>query len=208
MIEKSLFAFALAVTIIELTPGPNMSYLAVLAASAGRRAGLAATAGVAAGLLGAGIASSLGLAAIVAASNLIYEILRWGGVLYLVWLAWEGWRDAPAGIEEPVDAGDHTGFFLRGLITNLLNPKAALFYLSVFPAFVDDTRPLLAQTAILLAIYVAIATLIHSVVVISADAIRPTLEGRGNTRLVRRVLSVLLILVAGWLFYSTRRLVP
>src|SRR5690242_7760339 len=109
MIEKSLFAFALAVALIELTPGPNMGYLAVLAASAGRRAGLAATAGVAAGLLGVGVASSLGLAAIVAASNLIYEILRWGGVLYLLWLAWEGWRDAPAGIEEPVDAdaGDH-----------------------------------------------------------------------------------------------------
>jgi threonine/homoserine/homoserine lactone efflux protein len=208
MNEKSLFAFALAVVIIELTPGPNMSYLAILAASAGRRAGLAATAGVAAGLLGAGIASLLGLAAIVAASNLIYEILRWGGVLYLLWLAWEGWRDAPEGIEEPVHAGDHKGFFLRGLITNLLNPKAGLFYLSVFPAFIDDTRPLLAQTAILLAIYVGIATLIHSVVVISADAIRPTLEGRGNSRVVRRVLSTSLILVAGWLFYSTRRLMP
>src|ERR1700756_5134597 len=99
---NSLLAFALTATIIELTPGPNMGYLAVLAASAGRRAGFAATAGVAAGLLGAGIASSLRLAAIVAASNLIYEMLRWGGLFYLLWLAWEGWRDAK-GVDKPID---------------------------------------------------------------------------------------------------------
>jgi threonine/homoserine/homoserine lactone efflux protein len=62
MNENSLFAFAVTAVLIELTPGPNMGYLAVVAASAGRRAGLAATAGVAVGLLGTGIASSLGLA--------------------------------------------------------------------------------------------------------------------------------------------------
>jgi threonine/homoserine/homoserine lactone efflux protein len=78
----------------------------------------------------------------------------------------------------------------------LLNPKAAIFYLSVFPAFIDDARPLLAQSAILLAVYVTIATVIHSVVVISADAIRPILENRGNAAVVRRVMSASLVLVA------------
>jgi threonine/homoserine/homoserine lactone efflux protein len=205
MNENSLLAFVLTAALIELTPGPNMGYLAVLAASAGRRAGLAATAGVAAGLLGAGIASSLGLAAIVAASKLIYELLRWGGVSYLLWLAWQGWRDAPEGISKPVDAGGHAEFFLRGFITNPLNPKAGIFYISVFPTFIDEDRPLLAQTAILLAAYVTVATVIHSAVVISADAIRPLLENRGSITRVRRTLSVLLVLVAGWFLYSTRR---
>jgi threonine/homoserine/homoserine lactone efflux protein len=156
----------------SLTPGPDMGYLAVLAASAGRRAGFAATAGVAAGLLSAGIASSLGLAGIVATSTLIYEMLRWGGLFYLLWLAWEGWCDA-GGIDKPIDAGSHAGFFLRDFITNLLNPKAGIFFLSVFPSFIDEGRPLLAQTEILLAVYVTIATVIHSAVVLSADAIRP-----------------------------------
>jgi len=208
MNEKSLLAFAVTAAIIELTPGPNMGYLAVLSASAGRRAGLAATAGVAAGLLGAGIASSLGLAAIVAASNLVYEALRWGGALYLLWLAWQGWRDASGGVDDPVDANSHTGFFLKGFITNLLNPKAGIFYLSVFPTFIDEDRPLLVQTAILLAVYVTIATVIHSAVVISADAIRPLLENQGSITLVRRILSVLLVLVGGWFLYSTRRVMP
>jgi threonine/homoserine/homoserine lactone efflux protein len=182
MSEKSLLAFALTATIIELTPGPNMGYLAVLAASVGRRAGLVATAGVALGLLGVGIASSLGLAAIVAASNLIYEALRWSGVIYLLWLAWQGWRDAPWDIAKPVDATAHAEFFLRGLITNLLNPKAGVFYISVFPTFVDEAQPLLAQTAILLTIYVAIATIVHSAVVISADAITLEMRADGHAR--------------------------
>ena len=86
MNENSLFAFAVTAVLIELTPGPNMGYLAVVAASAGRRAGLAATAGVAVGLLSAGIASSLGLAAIVATSGLVYELLGWSGAFYLLWL--------------------------------------------------------------------------------------------------------------------------
>ena len=205
MSENSLLAFVLTVTLIELTPGPNMGYLAVLAASAGRRAGLAATAGVAFGLLGIGIASSLGLAAIVAASNPLYEVLRWGGALYLLWLAWQGWRDAPQEIAKPIEATANTKFFLRGLITNLLNPKAGVFYLSIFPTFIDEARPLLPQTAILLTAYLTIATIIHSAVVVSANAIRPSIEKRANTMLIRRIMSTLLAAVAIWLFYTTRR---
>lgn len=140
------------------------------------------------GLLSAGIASSLGLAAIVAASSLAYELLRWGGAFYLLWLAWEGWRDAPEGVGKSVDMSSHKEFFLKGFITNLLNPKAGIFYLSVFPAVIDDDRSLLAQTAILLAVYVTIATVIHSGVVISADAIRPILENQGNATVIRRMM--------------------
>jgi threonine/homoserine/homoserine lactone efflux protein len=205
MNENSLFAFAVTAVLIELTPGPNMGYLAVVAASAGRRAGLAATAGVAVGLLSAGIASSLGLAAIVATSGLVYELLGWSGAFYLLWLAWEGWRDVPAGIEKPIDVNGHAEYFFRGFIANLLNPKAGIFYLSVLPAFIDEARPLLLQTAILLAVYVTIATVIHASVVIGAAAIRPVLDNRGNNMIVRRILSVSLVLVAGWLLYTTRR---
>ena len=205
MSENSLLAFALTAVIIELTPGPNMGYLAVLTASAGRRAGLAATAGVAVGLVGAGVASSLGLAAIVAASNLAYELLRWGGVLYLLWLAWEGWRDAPDGIEKSVDPSSHAKFFFRGLITNLLNPKAIIFYLSVFPAFIDAGRPLIAQTVTLLAIYVTVATIIHSSVVLASAGVQTMFQNQRNIIVVRRVMSASLVLVAAWLLYTTHR---
>ena len=88
----TLFAFAATCFVIELTPGPNMAYLAVLSTSNGRRAGFAATLGVSLGLLIVGLAAAVGLTAIIVNSRWIYEALRWSGVLYLLWLAWEGWR--------------------------------------------------------------------------------------------------------------------
>ena len=135
-----LLAFALISLIIEITPGPNMTYLAALSLSSGMRAGFAAVAGIASGLAVYGIVAALGLAAVIDNSPLLYGILRWGGVAFLLWLAWEAWSseretspDASGGIDtEPRVA------FRRGLITNLLNPKAAVFYVAVLPEF---TRP-------------------------------------------------------------------
>ena len=89
---ETLLAFAATCLVIELAPGPNMAYLAVLSASKGRRAGFAATLGIALGLLIVGLAAALGLTAIITNSRWVYEALRWGGVFYLLWLAWEGWR--------------------------------------------------------------------------------------------------------------------
>jgi threonine/homoserine/homoserine lactone efflux protein len=87
-----------------------MAYLAVLGASIGRRAGFAATLGVALGLLIVGLAAALGLAAVIANSRVLYEALRWAGVLYLFWLAWEAWRRGHAG---PGHAPFATQFFSR-----------------------------------------------------------------------------------------------
>ena len=87
----TLSAFAVTCLVIELTPGPNMAYLAILSATKGRRAGFAATLGVALGLSIVGLAAVLGLTALIANSRMLYEILRWGGVVYLLWLAYEGW---------------------------------------------------------------------------------------------------------------------
>lgn len=103
---------------------------------------------------------------------------------------------------KPVEATAHTKFFLRGLITNLLNPKAGVFYLSIFPSFIDEARPLLLQIAILLTAYVTIATA-STAVVVSANAIQPGIEKRANTMLIRRIMSALPAVVAIWLFYTT-----
>jgi hypothetical protein len=75
-----LLAFTATCLVIEVTPGPNMAYLAVLSASKGRRAGFAATLGIALGLLIVGLAAALGLTAIITNSRWVYEALRWGGV--------------------------------------------------------------------------------------------------------------------------------
>ena len=115
-----------------------MAYLAVLSASVGRRAGFAATLGVALGLLIVGLAAALGLAAAISNSRWLYEMLRWGGALYLLWLAWEGWRGEERTSHGKADAAtENSKFFMRGLVNNLLNPKAGIFYIAIADASTD-----------------------------------------------------------------------
>jgi threonine/homoserine/homoserine lactone efflux protein len=182
-----------------------MAYLAVLSASVGRRAGFAATLGVGSGLMIVGLAAALGLAALIAGVRLLYEALRWGGVFYLFWLAWEGWRgEASASPKAATMTPADSKYFLRGLVTNLLNPKAGIFYLAVLPTFVNEAQPVLGQTVTLSVIYVAVATVVHSAVVLLADVARPWLSDHERGAIVRRALSLLLVAIAIWLLFATR----
>lgn len=199
-----LLGFAFTCLVIELTPGPNMAYLAVLSATVGRRAGFAATLGIALGLLVVGVGAALGLTALLGSSRWLYETWRWCGVLYLLWLAWEGWRgdkETSAG-DAKVIASDTT-YFTRGLVTNLLNPKAGIFYLAVLPTFFNDADPVTSQAVRLSLIYVAIASSVHSVIVLSANAAEPWLNDPQRSTTIRRVMSVALMAIALWLFFST-----
>ena len=203
---QMLGSFVVTCAVIELTPGPNMGYLALLAARSGRRAGLAATAGIALGLLGLGIAVALGLATLLANSPTAYEILRWSGVGYLLWLAWEGWRDsADTSAKQATDLTGHAAYFRRGLITNVLNPKAALFFVGVLPQFVEASRGVISQTTFLSIVYVLIASTIHGSIVMLAGAAHRMLERGERMRSIGRGLSVVLGCIALWLAYATRR---
>jgi len=144
-----------------------------------------------------------GDAELIQASHLFYEGLRWAGVLFLLYLAWEGWT---AGTDVVSSASGTGGkHFLRGLVTNLLNPKAAIFYVAVLPTFVEAERPVLYQAVLLTAVYVAIATAVHGVIVALAGTLEPFLNDPQRERFARRLLSALLALVAFWFAWSTAR---
>lgn len=200
---ETVLAFALTATIIELTPGPNMVWLAIVSATEGRRPGYAAVAGVALGLTIVGLAAAFGLTAAIDASPPLFQALRWGGVLYLLWLAWDGWRDGGVAEGTPPDAPLEV-YFRRGLITNLLNPKAAVFYIAVLPGFLAMDGPLLRGTLSLSLVYVAVATLIHAAIVTAAGAARAWLDDPIRERRIRRTLSGALALVALWFAWKTR----
>ena len=203
---ETLSAFALTCLVIELTPGPNMAYLAVLSAAQGRRAGFAAVLGIGLGLLIVGLGAALGLAALISNSRFLYEVLRLAGVAYLLWLAWDGWQDAnQTSTIRTQDKDADNAYFQRGLITNLLNPKAALFYVAVLPTFVDQANPVLSQTVILSVVYVAVATIIHATIVVLTGAARPFLENETRRRTVRRILSLALAGIAVWFAISTAK---
>ncbi|TDH34451.1 LysE family translocator [Pseudohoeflea suaedae] len=196
---ETLLAFVLASSIIEITPGPNMGYLAVVSLGEGRRAGFLTVLGIALGLATIGTASAMGLAGIVSNSPLAYEFLRWSGVIFMLYLAYDAWR---SGNEEEVRHSS-VAHFRRGLVTNLLNPKAAIFFLTVIPAFLPGEVENLAANLLLVAIYVAVATVIHGGIVLLADSLAPFLTDPQRSLRIRRLLAVLLACVAIWFGFST-----
>jgi threonine/homoserine/homoserine lactone efflux protein len=194
-----MLSFALMALLIELTPGPNMAYLAALALARGRRTALLAVAGVALGLALSGLAATFGLAALATASPAFMTSLRYAGIAYLLWLAYDTWRE-PKGEGE-----DELASFRRGLITNLLNPKAFAFYLSVMPGFLPEGGSSATPVVLLYVfVYVLIATAVHAAIVIAADALRPFLEKAGPRQTIRRFLALGLVGVAVWFALSTR----
>jgi threonine/homoserine/homoserine lactone efflux protein len=199
----TLLSFALTSLLIELTPGPNMTYLALVASADGRRAGFATVAGVALGLAIIGVLAAVGVAEIIQASDLAYEGLRWAGVAFLLYLAWDGWRQG----SDVVTAahGSRRHYFMRGLIANVLNPKAAVFYIAVLPTFVAPELPITQQAVLLTAVYVAIATIIHAAIVAAAGSLEPVLNNPRYERMARRTLSLMLAAVAIWFGWSTAR---
>jgi threonine/homoserine/homoserine lactone efflux protein len=205
----NLFTFLLAVLLLELTPGPNMAYLATLALSRGRSVGLIATAGVAFGLAVHATVAGLGAGVLIQQYPLLYDVLRWIGVGYLLYLAWEGWQtDRQVSPERAYLAVTAGPLFLRGFLSNVFNPKSILFFVSVLPTFVG-TGPgapsLPIQMAVFGSLYVGIATAVHGSIVILAAQLRPWLMDGPRQQTVRRILAVLLALVAIWLAWATRR---
>lgn len=192
--------FAVASLLIELTPGPNMGYLAIVSAQQGRRAGFLVVAGVAAGLAFYLSLSVIGIAEGLLAHRVAYQALRWSGVAYILWLAIEALRAAPvpSGSVAKLSAPNLIG---RGVLTNLLNVKAALFYVAILPSFVDPSRGSLAsQAAQLGSLHILIATVVHATIVTIASF------GRGEpySSRLRSMYAVGLFIVAGWLAWSTR----
>ncbi|MDH6268417.1 threonine/homoserine/homoserine lactone efflux protein [Rhizobium sp. SG_E_25_P2] len=199
-LPHGLLPFLLASLLIELTPGPNMTWLAILTLAEGRARGLMAVAGVGLGLALLGALGALGVSEIVQSSRLAYEILRWAGAAFLVYLAWEGWRGG-----EREDGGGERRAFARGFIANLLNPKAAVFYIAVLPGFITPDHAVAAQTWTLTAAYVVVATSVHAGIVLLAATLAPLLMQPRRAEIARKILSVGLFGVAVWFILTSSR---
>ncbi|MEP4053402.1 MAG: LysE family translocator [Litorimonas sp.] len=202
---ENLIAFIWASILIELTPGPNMAFLALISATKGRRFGFATSAGVALGLLTIGLLAAAGVGAIVAQNPVLFQLLRWGGIAYLLYLAWEGWREAGESSPQKADttSSDLT-YFRHGLTVNLLNPKAALFYITILPTFLSSRGADWTEIYSLTAIYVGIATAVHVLIVIFAGSFHQFLDDPKRSLWLRRVLALALALTAIWFGWSTR----
>jgi len=189
-----LAEFLAAALLMELTPGPNMSWLALLSLREGRIAGLRAVLGIMLGLTMLGVLSSVGVAGLMAQQPWIANLLRWTGVAFMLFLAWEAW----VGERGEVNPGARQHFW-RGVVVNLLNPKAAAVFLAVIPSFADSAVDGPGKFLFFSAIYIAIATLVHASIVVFSGSFRSLVNHPGREKPVRRIFAVLLAAIAIWM---------
>ncbi len=152
MPAHDLLMFAAACLVMVLTPGPNMIYLISRSICQGRKAGVTSLLGVVAGFFVHMLAAAIGLTAVFLAVPLAYEALKWAGALYLLWMAWQAVRP---GARSPFEAREllpdaPSRQVLMGFLTSVLNPKVAMFYLSIFPQFISPEHGSLFIQSILL----------------------------------------------------------
>ena len=185
----SLLAFALIALGMVLTPGPNMIYLISRSICQGRVAGLISLGGVALGFVFYMLCASFGITAIVLAVPYAYDALRFAGALYLLWLAWQAVR--PGGRSpfqvRALPADSPRKLFAMGFLTNLLNPKIAVMYLSLLPQFIDPANgSVLIQSLALGATQIAISVAVNSVIAIAAGSIAAFLIARPGWMVAQR----------------------
>ena len=194
------FGMAAAALAMVLTPGPNMMYLASRSIGQGRRAGLVSLAGTGAGFVIYMLMANLGLAIVFIAVPWLFIGFKAAGVAYLVWLSWQALRPDGAGVFEVRDlARESDGrLFRMGLLTNLLNPKVAIMYLTLIPQFIDPSRgSQVAQGIALGLLQIGVSMAINTVIVIGAGSIAGFLDGRpGWTVWQRRITGTMLGIVA------------
>ncbi|WP_433257374.1 LysE family translocator [Streptosporangium sp. CA-135522] len=187
-------AFTVVALILTVSPGPDTVIVLRTTVSSGHRAGFLAGLGVNLGCYVWGVATALGLTALLAASDAAYTAVRIAGVAYLMWLGaralWKARRSAstgPAGLAEPGDgSGDAPVRALAtmrtGFVTNLLNPKVGVIYMTLLPQFVPADVPVLPATLLLVTIHNLLGVAWFALVVLAASLMR-----RGLARpIVRR----------------------
>ncbi|KQZ66164.1 MULTISPECIES: LysE family translocator [unclassified Lysobacter] len=186
---SNLIAFALIALGMVLTPGPNMVYLISRSICQGPKAGLISLGGVALGFVFYMLCAALGITALVMAVPYAYDALRLCGALYLAYLAWQALKPggrSPFQVRElPQDSPRR--LFAMGLMTNLLNPKAAVLYLSLLPQFIDPSKgQVLGQSLALGSTQIAISLMVNALIAISAGSLAAFLGRRPTWLAVQR----------------------
>ncbi|MFF7448426.1 MULTISPECIES: LysE family transporter [unclassified Streptomyces] len=190
MIEPSgLIGVAVVALGMVLTPGPNMIYLVSRSITQGRRAGLVSLGGVALGFMVYLLAANLGLSVVFAAVPELYFTVKLAGAAYLAYLAWNALRPGGVSVFAPQDVPPDSPrrLFTMGLMTNLLNPKIAIMYVSLIPQFIDlDRGHVLLQGLLLGSVQIVVSVAVNLCLVLAAGAIAVFLARRPSWLRVQR----------------------
>lgn len=186
----TLTTFAAAAVVLLLIPGPAVLYIVNRSVSDGRDVGLAAVAGLEVGDVIQVSAAALGLSAVVATSATAFNVIKWAGAVYLIAIGLRTLATRPEPLDPDQPGMSRQRAFRQGVIVNALNPKTALFFLAIFPQFVDPSRGnTITQSLVLGGLFVVLATVFNSSYSLLASSLRHVML-RGNTLpFVRRYVS-------------------
>jgi homoserine/homoserine lactone efflux protein len=184
MIDLSLYlAFIAAVTILMLIPGPNVALIVANSVAHGSRYGLLTVAGTSTAMVLQLALVALGMTPLLAALGSWFDLLRWIGVAYLVFLGIKEWRAPAVDLTKTrPERKSPRAMFTRALLVSMTNPKTLLFYGAFFPQFVSAAHAFLPQVALLSATFVVIAVLVDGSWALAAARARHLLATRGRLR--------------------------
>lgn len=186
---KIWIAFTFICLGMALTPGPNMLYLVSRSICQGRWAGIVSLIGTAAGFVVYLLCAALGITALLMAAPIAYDALRFGGALYLAWLAWQAIRPGAAAPFQVRDLPKDSPAKLIGMgfLTNLLNPKAAMLYLSLLPQFIHpENGGVFAQSLALGLTQIGVSITINGAICLAAGTIAAFLAQRPGFAVIQR----------------------
>jgi len=201
--------FLVAGIALNLTPGSDMTFVALCGARGGRKAGLAAAAGIFVGCLGHIIFAAIGLSALIAASQTAFALVKWLGVAYLLYIACQLFRNGGSTSADSIDrfALGSSHAFRQAAIVNLLNPKVGIFFLAFLPQFIEpgsSSSPL--QILALGMVFNTTGAIVNGLVGLFSAAAASRLSGdRRLGRVTRRVAATIIGGLAVKLALSSNR---
>ena len=188
---STLVLFSAACLALTATPGPDMLLIASRSVSQGRASGFATLAGIQVGTYCHALAAALGLSQLFLLVPLAYDVVRYAGAAYLLYLAWQVFR-SNGEMSAPTAGSSRysiASVFRQGLLTNLLNPKMALFVLALFPQFVQPSAGSVAVQIMLLATVLnLIGIVVNGAVIMTASRLGRMFAGRGRWQRAPRLL--------------------
>jgi threonine/homoserine/homoserine lactone efflux protein len=192
MLDLSMLAlFATACLVLTATPGPDMLLIASRSISQGRASGFATLAGIQVGTYCHALAAALGLSQLFLAVPVAYDVVRYAGAAYLLYLAWRTFRSTGIALSPTKGLPRHSiaTVFRQGLLTNLLNPKMALFVLALFPQFVRPADGAIAlQIMVLATVLNLIGLMVNGIVIVTASRLGCLFSGGGRFRRLPQLL--------------------
>ena len=205
----TLLVFALLALGLAVTPGPNMLYLVSRVLAQGTGAGMVSLVGCQVGSLVIMLCAAAGITAALFAIPYAWDVLRIGGALYLLFLAWQCVRPGgqPIFAPRPMPREPAARLFAVGFATAALNPKVALFYVAVLPPFIDPARgDVFLQGVILGGVQIAVGILFDGLLVLGAAGVARFLGERPGWMAAQRwILGGALALIAAKLATEARR---